>query len=122
MAVQIDQKTLNIQEKLPSIQRHNAEIDQRREEIRKLTIEHELHRAETKKLDAETRIIPVSTIFRAMIAAAAMLAAGAAIAKVFSLTRWPVQDALLPTLVAWRYRVTGHATALPCSAYSAIAS
>lgn len=83
MAAQVDPKTMNLQEQFAAIQRHMAEIEQRREEIRKMTFESDLHLAETRKLDAETKLFPVSLIFQAMIATGALLGAGAAVAKIF---------------------------------------
>ncbi|GMN04602.1 hypothetical protein [Erythrobacter sp. MTPC3] len=69
MATQVEPKELNIREQMARIDealenaaRHRAEIEQRRE---------------------ETRLANRNSIFQAMIASAALLGAGAALAKLF---------------------------------------
>lgn len=69
MAMQSDFKELDLQQQLASIRRDQAEIDQRMAEVRKLA--------------AETKMISPTVIFHGMLATAAMLGAGAAIAKIF---------------------------------------
>lgn len=80
MAAQIDPKALSLQEQLAAIRRHMAEIEQRREEVRRMTFENDLYLAETQKLAAVTPLSPVSLIFQAMIAGGALLGAGAEMA------------------------------------------
>ncbi|KRA83008.1 hypothetical protein [Altererythrobacter sp. Root672] len=69
MAAHTDVKELNLQQQLASIRRDQAEIDQLQAEVRKLA--------------AETKVISPAVIFQGMIATAALLGAGAAIAKLF---------------------------------------
>lgn len=68
MAMQTNGKEFNLQEQLASIRRDQAEIDQRM--------------VETRKLTAEIKMISPTVFFQGMLASAAMLGAGAAIAKV----------------------------------------
>ena len=67
MATQIDPNGLNIEEQIVRIRKAQQEIDQ--------------ISAETRKLLAESRVVSYSTIFQGLIAVAALLGAGAAIAK-----------------------------------------
>jgi len=69
MATQPGYEPLNIQEQI-------ARIDKILEEISNT-------RAEVRKIDLETDYFPRSMIFQAMLATAALLGAGAAIAKLF---------------------------------------
>lgn len=76
MATQLTPQELDLQEQLARIRKTQAEIDRMFDEQQKL-------RAEDRKLSAEARLLPVSLIFQAMLAGAALLGAGAAIAKLF---------------------------------------
>jgi hypothetical protein len=69
MATQLDPHELNLQEQLVRIRRQIEESEK--------------FSAETRKLVAESRTIRASTIFQGGIAIAALLGAGAAIAKLF---------------------------------------
>jgi len=69
MATQLDPKELDLQEQLVRIRRAVYESDK--------------FSAETRKLLAESRSLSLATIFQGGIAIAALLGAGAALAKVF---------------------------------------
>jgi hypothetical protein len=69
MATQIDPRGLDIEEQIVRIRKAQQEIDQ--------------ISAETRKLLAESRVLSYATIFQGLIAIAALLGAGAAIAKLF---------------------------------------
>jgi hypothetical protein len=69
MATQMDERELDLQEQLAR--------------IRQMGAEHDRIAAETRKLFAESRVVSVATIFQGFIAVAALLGAGAAIAKLF---------------------------------------
>ncbi|MBY0303538.1 MAG: hypothetical protein K2W86_00110 [Sphingomonas sp.] len=69
MATQIDPKEFDLQEQLAR--------------IRKIQEESDKFSAETRKLLAESRTISLATVFQGAIAIAALLGAGAAIAKLF---------------------------------------
>ena len=69
MATQIEPKELDLQEQIARIRKTQAEIDKMFDE--------------RNKLQVETRYFPAALIFQAMIAAAALLGAGATITKVF---------------------------------------
>ena len=69
MASQLDPYRLDLEEQLIRIQRA-------REESEKFS-------AETRKLLVESRTISIATVFQGFIAVAALLGAGAAIAKLF---------------------------------------
>jgi len=69
MATQLDPKELDLQEQLVRIRRAVYESDK--------------FSAETRKLLAESRSLSLATIFQGGIAIAALLVAGAALAKVF---------------------------------------
>jgi hypothetical protein len=60
-----------------------AYYDERLARLRLMIEESEKFSAETRKLVAESRTIPLSTVFQGFIAIAALLGAGAAIAKLF---------------------------------------
>ncbi len=69
MATQIDPKEFDLQEQLAR--------------IRKIQEESDKFSAETRKLLAESKTISLATVFQGGIAIAALLGAGAAIAKLF---------------------------------------
>ena len=69
MATQADDIDLNLREQI-------ARIDQMRANSDKFY-------AETQKLLRDTKAVPVATVFQGLIAIAALLGAGAAIAKLF---------------------------------------
>ncbi len=69
MATQIDPRELDLQEQLVRIRRAVYESDK--------------FSAETRKLLVESKTISFATIFQGFIAVAALLGAGAAIAKLF---------------------------------------
>ena len=69
MATQLDPYELNLQEQLVRIRRQIEESEK--------------FSAETRKLVAESKTIRAATIFQGGIAIAALLGAGAAIAKLF---------------------------------------
>ena len=69
MATLPDEATLNIREQI-------ARIDKTLDEISKT-------RAEVRKIELEAKYLPRTVNFQAMIATAALLGAGAAIAKLF---------------------------------------
>jgi hypothetical protein len=69
MATQIDPKEFDLQEQLAR--------------IRKIQEESDKFSAETRKLLIETKTISFATIFQGLISVAALLGAGAAIAKLF---------------------------------------
>jgi hypothetical protein len=69
MATQLDQNALDLQEQIARIARIQEEIDKTR--------------ADARKAWAEVEIMPRALIFQAMLATAALLGAGAAIAKLF---------------------------------------
>ena len=76
MATQPDQDALNVQEQI-------ARIAKTLEEIVKTQAETVHLRAQKAKAETETVLMPRSMIFQAMLATAALLGAGAAIAKLF---------------------------------------
>ena len=69
MATQIDQTRLDFEEQI-------ARISKLVEDVVK-------SQAETRKITAETQFMPRAMIFQAMLATAALIGAGAAIAKLF---------------------------------------
>ena len=69
MASQIDPRGLDIEEQIVRIRKAQQEIDQ--------------ISAQTRKLLAESRVVSYATIFQGFIAIAALIGAGAAIAKLF---------------------------------------
>ena len=69
MATQIDPNELNLQEQMSRIREMIAEADRRQ--------------AEAEQRREETRLANRNSIFQAMIATGALLAAGATVAKVF---------------------------------------
>ncbi len=76
MATQIPPGDLDFQEQIARIRKTQEEVDKFAAETRKVV-------ADMIKTQAETKIMPWSTIFQAMLATAALLGAGAALAKVF---------------------------------------
>ena len=64
-------------------ERSEFDLEEQRVRILRAIEEVEKFSAETRKIVAETRILPLATVFQAAIAFAAVLGAGAAIAKLF---------------------------------------
>ena len=62
---------------------HRLDLEEQLVRIRARIEESEKFSAETRKIVAETQNMPKALIFQAMLAAAGMLGAGAAIAKLF---------------------------------------
>lgn len=90
MATQADPKELDLRKQLADIDqalaqaaRHRAEIEMSRAQRDKMQADIDMARAQRDKMQAEVKILPAATIFQAMIATAALLGAGAAIAKLF---------------------------------------
>jgi uncharacterized protein (DUF3084 family) len=97
MATQPEHETLDIEEQLVRIRRAREESDKLSAESRKLQAEQlklEAERiklegerlkieAERLKMHTETDLMPRSMIFQAMLASAALLGAGAALARLF---------------------------------------
>lgn len=83
MATAPQNETLNIEEQLARIAKMRVETDKAIEETRKIMRETNKTSEETRKIIRETDIMPRAMIFQAMIATAALLGAGAAIAKLF---------------------------------------
>lgn len=69
MAAQIDHKELDLQEQLARIRKTQAEIDKMFDE--------------RSKIQTEIKLVPATLIFQAMLASAALIGAGATIAKLF---------------------------------------
>ncbi len=69
MATRVDQKEFDLQEQLARIREFQEESDK--------------FSAETRKLLAEAKTISIAAVFQGAIAIAALLGAGAAIAKLF---------------------------------------
>jgi hypothetical protein len=61
----------------------NLDYEEQRARIWRAFEEIEKTSAETRKLVAETRVLPLSTVFQGLIAIAALLGAGAALVKIF---------------------------------------
>ncbi len=61
----------------------NFDYEEQRVRILRAIEEVEKFSAETRKIVAETQALPKSLVFQAMLATAALLGAGAAIAKLF---------------------------------------
>ena len=76
MASQLDSKALDLEEQLVRIRRHAEESEKFSAETRRIV-------ADMLKTQAETKILTWTTVFQAMLATAALLGAGAAIAKFF---------------------------------------
>ncbi|MBV8238875.1 MAG: hypothetical protein JO221_08910 [Sphingomonas sp.] len=74
MATQMEPKELDLQEQMIRLRRAIAESDKFAAETRKAM-------EERRKIEAETKMFPLSLILQAMIATAALLGAGAALAK-----------------------------------------
>jgi hypothetical protein len=91
MATQLDVKELDLQEQIARIAKIQEDIDRSRAEMHRMNgvaYERELAEIDRIRLDAaklrsETQFMPRSMIFQAMLATAALLAAGAAMAKLF---------------------------------------
>ncbi len=84
MATQLDRKELDLQEQIARIAKIQDDIDRTRAEtVRMTTIDHEKVLAEIARIRTETELLPRTMIFQALIAMAALLGAGAAIAKLF---------------------------------------
>ncbi len=69
MASSMNQATIDLEEQLARIQKMREETDRISQE--------------TRKLMAETKVVSYATIFQGLIAIAALLGAGAALAKLF---------------------------------------
>jgi hypothetical protein len=67
----------------PSIEELNQESARIEAETRKLMAEANKLAAERLKLEADREVLPWSMVFQAMLATAALLGAGAALAKLF---------------------------------------
>ena len=76
MASQLDPYRLDLEEQLVRIRRQAEEAEKFSAETRRIV-------ADMTKAQVEIRILPWTTIFQAMLASAALLGAGAAIAKLF---------------------------------------
>lgn len=76
MATQIDPRELDLQEQLTNIRRAQAESDKFVADTHK-AIEERL------KIERETKFMPATFAFQAMLAAAALIGAGATITKLF---------------------------------------
>ncbi|WP_375286358.1 hypothetical protein [Sphingomonas sp.] len=76
MATQIPPGELDLQEQIARIRKTQEEVDKFAAETRKIV-------ADMIKAQAETKILPLAAVFQAMLATAALLGAGAAIAKLF---------------------------------------
>ena len=76
MATHLPPGELDLQEQIARIRKTQEEVDRFAAETRKVV-------ADMIKAQAETKIMPWTTIFQAMLATAALLGAGAAIAKLF---------------------------------------
>ncbi len=83
MATQLHPETLNLQEQIARIAQIQEDIDRTRAEAHKAQAEVDRVLAETRKAHAEIEFMPRIMIFQAMLATAALLGAGAAIAKLF---------------------------------------
>lgn len=76
MASQIDPRGLDIEEQIVRIRKAQQEIDQISAETRKLL-------ADANKVNLEANVVTYATVFQGFLAIAALLGAGAAIAKLF---------------------------------------
>ena len=74
MATQTPSSELDLQEQIARIRKTQEEVDKFAAETRKIV-------ADMIKAQAETKILPWTTIFQAMLATAALLGAGSAITK-----------------------------------------
>ncbi len=90
MATQADRGEIDLQEQLARIREIGANAEKLILEGQKLAFERNKLEAERLKMEveriktkADTEFMPRAMIFQAMIAAAALLGAGAAIAKLF---------------------------------------
>ena len=76
MATQLPPGDLDLQEQIARIRKTQEEVDKFAAESRKAV-------ADMLKAQAEVRVLPLSTVFQGAIAFAAILGAGAALAKLF---------------------------------------
>lgn len=83
MATQVEPKELNIQAQIASIDEALANAARQRAESDRTKIDVERIRAEIRQREEDTRLSNRNSIFQAMIATAALLGAGAALAKLF---------------------------------------
>ncbi len=74
MATQIEPKALDLEERIVQMRLAVEESEKFSAETRRIVVD-------MIKTQAETKILPWSTIFQAMLATAALLGAGAAVAK-----------------------------------------
>jgi hypothetical protein len=83
MATQVTPERLNLDEQVIRIEQMMIENRRKIAERDKMVEEREKIIRESIKLERETKLMPVSLIFQAMLAAAALLGAGATITKLF---------------------------------------
>jgi hypothetical protein len=83
MATQMDRGELDLQEQLARIREMSSNSDKLHLETQKLMAESLKFEAERFKAGRESEFMPRNMIFQAMLATAALLGAGAAIAKLF---------------------------------------
>jgi hypothetical protein len=90
MATHIPPGDLDLQEQLARIRQIglNTEkiiLENQRLQLERLKVEADTEKAiaEVRKLAADTRVVSVATVFQGLIAVAALIGAGAAIAKLF---------------------------------------
>ena len=83
MATQIDHKELDLQEQLARIRKTQGGIDKMFDERSRIQTEIDKMYYERSKIQTEIKVIPATMIFQAMLASAALIGAGAAIAKLF---------------------------------------
>ncbi|WP_174278825.1 hypothetical protein [Sphingomonas bacterium] len=76
MVTHVPPGDLDLQEQIARIRRTQEEVDKFSAETRRIV-------AEMTKTQEETRFLPIATIFQGVIAGAALMGAGAAIAKLF---------------------------------------
>lgn len=83
MATQIEPRELDLQEQIARIRRAQIESDKFVADTHKAIEERLKIERESIKLERETKFMPASLIFQAMLAAAALIGAGATITKLF---------------------------------------
>jgi hypothetical protein len=83
MATQMDRGELDLQEQLARIREMSSNSDKLHLETQKLMAESLKFETERFKAGRESEFMPRNMIFQAMLATAALLGAGAAIAKLF---------------------------------------
>lgn len=83
MATQIEHQELDLQEQLARIRKTQGEIDKMFDERSRIQTEIDKMYYERSKIQTEIKVIPATMIFQAMLASAALIGAGAAIAKLF---------------------------------------